>query len=181
MHEVDALGGEIGKMADRWWVGRLLQQRWYNAAAVPWLAECSSGCGSVPGVSGRCHLLASSLHPSRRHPQSSSHPTRPPPAPIHLFPRSYLQKRVLNASKGPAVWALRAQTDKLEYAATMRRVLEETPNLYIREGERLHNPTHVHLAVVHPTHVLWSMDEYASGCAGSLVPPALLSECCLWR
>ncbi|PRW33833.1 tRNA uridine(34) 5-carboxymethylaminomethyl synthesis enzyme isoform A [Chlorella sorokiniana] len=48
--------------------------------------------------------------------------------------RCYLQKRVLNASKGPAVWALRAQTDKLEYAATMRRVLEETPNLYIREG-----------------------------------------------
>jgi hypothetical protein len=32
------------------------------------------------------------------------------------------------------VWALRAQTDKLEYAASMRRVLEETPNLSIREG-----------------------------------------------
>jgi hypothetical protein len=41
---------------------------------------------------------------------------------------------VLNASKGPAVWALRAQTDKLEYAACMRKVLEETPNLVIREG-----------------------------------------------
>lgn len=47
---------------------------------------------------------------------------------------SYLQKRVLNSSKGPAVWALRAQTDKLEYAASMRRVLETTPNLSIREG-----------------------------------------------
>lgn len=59
------------------------------------------------------------------------------PCPILAHPpthRSYLQKRVLNASKGPAVWALRAQTDKLEYAASMRRVLEETPNLYIREG-----------------------------------------------
>jgi tRNA U34 5-carboxymethylaminomethyl modifying enzyme MnmG/GidA len=54
-----------------------------------------------------------------------------PAAPL---PRSYLQKRVLNSSKGPAVWALRAQTDKLEYAATMRRVLEATPNLFIREG-----------------------------------------------
>jgi hypothetical protein len=32
------------------------------------------------------------------------------------------------------VWALRAQTDKLEYAAEMRRVLEATPNLYIREA-----------------------------------------------
>ncbi|KAL4435596.1 hypothetical protein ABPG77_002559 [Micractinium sp. CCAP 211/92] len=48
--------------------------------------------------------------------------------------RCYLQKRVLNSSKGPAVWALRAQTDKLEYAASMRRVLETTPNLSIREG-----------------------------------------------
>jgi tRNA uridine 5-carboxymethylaminomethyl modification enzyme len=36
--------------------------------------------------------------------------------------------------QGPAVWALRAQTDKLEYAAEMRRVLEATPNLFIREA-----------------------------------------------
>lgn len=35
--------------------------------------------------------------------------------------------------QGPAVWALRAQTDKLEYAREMRRVLEATPNLSIRE------------------------------------------------
>lgn len=48
--------------------------------------------------------------------------------------RCYLQKRVLNRSKGPAVWALRAQTDKLEYAAEMRKVLEATPGLHIREG-----------------------------------------------
>jgi tRNA uridine 5-carboxymethylaminomethyl modification enzyme len=48
--------------------------------------------------------------------------------------RTYVQKRVLNRSKGPAVWALRAQTDKIEYSAAMRRVLEATPNLDIREG-----------------------------------------------
>eukprot|EP00877_Chromochloris_zofingiensis_P008968 jgi/Chrzof1/4324/Cz14g08270.t1 len=48
--------------------------------------------------------------------------------------RCYLQKRVLNRSKGPAVWALRAQTDKLAYAREMRRVLESTPNLNLREG-----------------------------------------------
>ena len=48
--------------------------------------------------------------------------------------RTYLQRRVLNRSKGPAVWALRAQTDKREYAVLMRRVLEETPNLFLREG-----------------------------------------------
>ena len=36
--------------------------------------------------------------------------------------------------QGPAVWALRAQTDKLEYSREMRRLLERTPNLDIREG-----------------------------------------------
>jgi tRNA uridine 5-carboxymethylaminomethyl modification enzyme len=48
--------------------------------------------------------------------------------------RTYVQKRVLNASKGPAVWALRAQTDKLEYSRVMRRVLEQTPGLFLREA-----------------------------------------------
>ena len=45
-----------------------------------------------------------------------------------------LQKRVLNRSKGPAVWALRAQTDKRRYALEARRLLEEQENLDIREG-----------------------------------------------
>ena len=48
--------------------------------------------------------------------------------------RTYLQKRVLNASRGPAVWALRAQTDKREYAAVMKQIVENQPNLSIREG-----------------------------------------------
>ncbi|WP_072621525.1 tRNA uridine-5-carboxymethylaminomethyl(34) synthesis enzyme MnmG [Spirulina major] len=48
--------------------------------------------------------------------------------------RTYLQKRVLNSSRGPAVWALRAQTDKREYAQVMRRVVENQENLVIREG-----------------------------------------------
>jgi hypothetical protein len=48
--------------------------------------------------------------------------------------RTYLQRRVLNRSKGPAVWALRAQTDKREYSVIMRRILEDTPNLFLREG-----------------------------------------------
>ena len=51
-----------------------------------------------------------------------------------LADKCALQKRVLNRSKGPAVWALRAQTDKIEYAAEARRVLQEAPNLQIREG-----------------------------------------------
>lgn len=48
--------------------------------------------------------------------------------------RTYLQKRVLNSSRGPAVWALRAQTDKREYAAVMKDIVENQANLSIREG-----------------------------------------------
>ncbi|MCF2972422.1 tRNA uridine-5-carboxymethylaminomethyl(34) synthesis enzyme MnmG [Synechococcus sp. Nb3U1] len=48
--------------------------------------------------------------------------------------RTYLQKRVLNRSRGPAVWALRAQTDKREYARVMRSVVETQANLTLREG-----------------------------------------------
>jgi tRNA uridine 5-carboxymethylaminomethyl modification enzyme len=48
--------------------------------------------------------------------------------------RTYLQKRILNASRGPAVWALRAQTDKREYAAVMKSIVEQQDNLSIREG-----------------------------------------------
>ncbi len=48
--------------------------------------------------------------------------------------RTYLQKRILNSSRGPAVWALRAQTDKREYAAVMKGIVENQPNLTLREG-----------------------------------------------
>ena len=48
--------------------------------------------------------------------------------------RTYLQKRVLNASRGPAVWALRAQTDKREYSRVMRQIVENQENLTLREG-----------------------------------------------
>jgi len=56
-----------------------------------------------------------------------------------LADRTYLQRRVLNRSKGPAVWALRAQTDKREYSVEMSRVLNERASnpegcLDIREG-----------------------------------------------
>lgn len=48
--------------------------------------------------------------------------------------RTYLQKRILNSSRGPAVWALRAQTDKREYATVMQRIVEQQDNLTVREG-----------------------------------------------
>lgn len=53
-------------------------------------------------------------------------------------------------TQGPAVWALRAQTDKLEYAKEMRTVLENTPNLSIREVRRHTTPS-----------------QLGSGCKGS--------------
>lgn len=48
--------------------------------------------------------------------------------------RTYLQKRLLNHSRGPAVWALRAQTDKREYAAVMKEIVDNQANLSLREG-----------------------------------------------
>jgi len=48
--------------------------------------------------------------------------------------RTFLQIKTLNKSKGPAVQALRAQIDKKEYEIEMKKVLEETGGLYIRQG-----------------------------------------------
>ena len=44
-----------------------------------------------------------------------------------------IQKRMLNASRGPAVWALRAQTDKRLYSRKMLQILQQTTNLSLRE------------------------------------------------
>ena len=49
--------------------------------------------------------------------------------------RTFIQSKMLNSSKGPAVHSLRAQADKQAYSNRMRRVLEETENLTIRQGE----------------------------------------------
>lgn len=45
-----------------------------------------------------------------------------------------IQFRMLNATKGPAVWAPRAQADKVAYQFDMKRRLESTPNLHIKQG-----------------------------------------------
>lgn len=45
-----------------------------------------------------------------------------------------IQRRMLNASKGPAVFSPRAQADKLAYQTAMKHRLEKTPNLFIKQG-----------------------------------------------
>lgn len=47
---------------------------------------------------------------------------------------TFLQMRLLNSGKGPAVQALRAQVDKRAYAWMMRLVMERTPNLDLKQG-----------------------------------------------
>ena len=49
--------------------------------------------------------------------------------------KTYIQSKMLNRSKGPAVHSLRAQADKRDYSGEMRRVLENTENLTIRQAE----------------------------------------------
>ncbi|MBB6146893.1 tRNA uridine 5-carboxymethylaminomethyl modification enzyme [Silvibacterium bohemicum] len=46
-----------------------------------------------------------------------------------------IQFRLLNTSRGPAVWSPRAQCDKQQYRVKMREVLESQPNLYIKQAE----------------------------------------------
>ena len=49
--------------------------------------------------------------------------------------KTFIQSKMLNKSKGPAVHSLRAQADKAEYSRSMREVLENTDNLQIRQAE----------------------------------------------
>ena len=49
--------------------------------------------------------------------------------------KAFIQSKMLNKSKGPAVHSLRAQADKRDYTYEMRKTLESTENLTIRQGE----------------------------------------------
>ena len=48
---------------------------------------------------------------------------------------TFIQSKMLNGSKGPAVHSLRAQADKRDYSSRMRKTLENTPNLTIKQAE----------------------------------------------
>ena len=53
----------------------------------------------------------------------------------NVIDRTFIQSKMLNSSKGPAVHSLRAQADKADYSRAMRQVLEDQENLDIRQME----------------------------------------------
>ena len=52
-----------------------------------------------------------------------------------VIDKTFIQSKMLNKSKGPAVHSLRAQADKANYSKTMRKVLENQENLEIKQAE----------------------------------------------
>ncbi len=52
-----------------------------------------------------------------------------------IIDKSFIQSRMLNTSKGPAVHSLRVQADKRKYHEEMKKVLEDEPNLTLQQGE----------------------------------------------
>ncbi|KAI4452955.1 glucose inhibited division protein a [Holotrichia oblita] len=52
-----------------------------------------------------------------------------------IIDKSFLQSRMLNTSKGPAVYSLRVQADKIKYTKEMKKTLENCENLYIVQSE----------------------------------------------
>ena len=66
---------------------------------------------------------------------------------------TYLQMKTLNSSKGPAVRALRAQSDKREYSLYMRQILENTDNIKIKQ-------TCITEIIVKDGKIVGAIDEY---------------------
>lgn len=52
-----------------------------------------------------------------------------------VIDKTFIQSKMLNTRKGPAVHSLRAQADKNEYQIEMKKVIENTDNLYLKQGE----------------------------------------------
>ena len=66
--------------------------------------------------------------------------------------KTFIQTKMLNVSKGPAVHSLRAQADKQEYSREMRRVLEHTDHLSLRQGEIVDLLTEEEMAEIRKAH-----------------------------
>lgn len=71
---------------------------------------------------------------------------------------TFIQSRILNRGKGPAVHSLRVQSDRVKYHTYMKQTLENTPNLYIKQAEvtavdvenGIVTAVHTKLGAIHP-------------------------------
>src|SRR5699024_4134410 len=77
-----------------------------------------------------------------------------------VIDKTYIQMRLLNTRKGPAVQALRAQADKAKYILEMKNVIENEPNLTLKQGmvNELYMENGVCKGVVTETHGLYRAD-----------------------
>lgn len=102
------------------------------------LASARIGCRTLLVTTSLDHIAEMPCNPSVGGP-AKGHLTREIGALGGEQPRNidrtFIQIRLLNQSKGPAVQALRAQADKRLYSLTMRRTLESIPTLDLREAE----------------------------------------------
>jgi tRNA uridine 5-carboxymethylaminomethyl modification enzyme len=101
-----------------------------------------------------------------------------------------IQFRLLNTSRGPAVWSPRAQCDKQQYRLKMREVLESQPNLFIKQAEvaeliveEAENPPRRHRGTEkgnvgenHSKNGLGVIDQESSPDSSSSVSPCLRSR-----
>jgi len=74
--------------------------------------------------------------------------------------KTFLQSRILNRGKGPAVYSLRAQSDRRAYQAAMKHVLEQTPGLDVKQAEvvELHTENGAVVGVTVHTGAYYSAD-----------------------
>ena len=127
VHEIDALGGEIGRMADRCY----LQKRVLNASKVP--AHPMHADVADVTLPRHCHVLPTCCRDVTAGEERYTCILAGCSSVLGSGKSGAVRERSMGV-QGPAVWALRAQTDKVEYATVMRRILEATPNLFMREG-----------------------------------------------
>lgn len=102
------------------------------------LAAARLGCKTLLITMNLDTIVQMSCNPAIGGPQAKSHLVREIDAlggqMAKVIDQTYLNIRMLNLSRGPAVHALRAQADKVKYRALMTMILESEPNLSVRQG-----------------------------------------------
>jgi len=102
------------------------------------LAAARLGCKTLLLTMNLDTIAQMSCNPAIGGPQAKSHLVREIDAlggqMAKVIDQTYLNIRMLNLSRGPAVHALRAQADKVKYRALMTKTLESEPNLRVRQG-----------------------------------------------